>query len=463
MNRISVSAGILLVGVLTNIALAGDPVPVRYALQLGGHGAGSYVTVPDAPALNEDGPFTVEAWVLAKSVQLEGQGPDVFPNNMIASKMFDDYGTGYILTLNDGRPSFAVSFTDTGQFNMMPVESTERIPLNDYIHIAGEWTGSEVRVYVNGSLAGSEPCPTYVNHGTEPLILGRRWVNDQYFWDGLFAELRISSTSRYDRDFVPSHSFESDDDTIALYRFDSDSGTDVFDASGNGHDGTSVACERVHSIQPVYLDATHCLDLEVGNFFGDPRREAVRLSSGQAYTIRVGGSATRSPLPDDAFGEVLLHAAGSSSATSSLPIGFEGGIPISGDESVVVWPFLVDTSREDNEGSVRIDLQTTEAAWVTESNGIETDLSLMTLPSPAVDEVLIRFGLSSSTTARLDAYSVDGRLVEQVLREVVLEAGEHEVAWDRRDGSGRKLRSGVYLLRLVTPGSVASQRVVLLP
>ena len=55
---------------------------------------------------------------------------------------------------------------------------------------------------------------------------------------GLIDEVRISTTARYDREFIPLVRFEPDRDTIALYHFDEGSGDVARDASGNGHHGT---------------------------------------------------------------------------------------------------------------------------------------------------------------------------------------------------------------------------------
>jgi hypothetical protein len=54
---------------------------------------------------------------------------------------------------------------------------------------------------------------------------------------------------------------------------------------------------------------------------------------------------------------------------------------------------------------------------------------------------------------------VGGRLVRALVREE-LPPGRFQVAWDGRDGSGRPVPSGVYLLRLEAGDFAAMRKVV---
>ena len=56
-----------------------------------------------------------------------------------------------------------------------------------------------------------------------------------WFFRGLIDDVRISRVARYDKDFVPAERFENDENTLALYHFDSGQGDKLIDSSGNGH------------------------------------------------------------------------------------------------------------------------------------------------------------------------------------------------------------------------------------
>jgi hypothetical protein len=68
------------------------------------------------------------------------------------------------------------------------------------------------------------------------------------FFRGQIDEVRISSVARYDNDFAPpgpGGRFESDEHTLALYRFDEGAGDLLRDSSGNGHHGKIISAKWV--------------------------------------------------------------------------------------------------------------------------------------------------------------------------------------------------------------------------
>jgi hypothetical protein len=83
-------------------------------------------------------------------------------------------------------------------------------------------------------------------------------------------------------------------------------------------------------------------------------------------------------------------------------------------------------------------------------------------PSPTTAGLTLRFGLGTAGPVSLGVYSVDGRLVADLLRDAMRHAGRHEVAWDGRLARGERAPAGVYVLRLTAPGREESARAVLL-
>ena len=81
-------------------------------------------------------------------------------------------------------------------------------------------------------------------------------------------------------------------------------------------------------------------------------------------------------------------------------------------------------------------------------------------PNPARGEVRLAVELPADATGRLRACDLRGRR----LREWPLAGGARLLAWDTRDGRGRPLPGGLYLLHLETSlGEHATRRVVILP
>ncbi len=82
-------------------------------------------------------------------------------------------------------------------------------------------------------------------------------------------------------------------------------------------------------------------------------------------------------------------------------------------------------------------------------------------PNPFNPSTTLVFELAAAGPARLDIYSVKGRRLRGLL-DGRLEAGRHELQWDGRDDAGRRLPSGVYLVRFGRPGMEFSGRLLLL-
>ena len=90
---------------------------------------------------------------------------------------------------------------------------------------------------------------------------------------------------------------------------------------------------------------------------------------------------------------------------------------------------------------------------------------LANAPNPFNPSTRLRFALEREGTVALAVYDARGRLVRD-LGAHTLAAGEHAVAWNGRDETGRAAASGVYYVRLVGEGGtgriVATRAVTLL-
>ena len=82
------------------------------------------------------------------------------------------------------------------------------------------------------------------------------------------------------------------------------------------------------------------------------------------------------------------------------------------------------------------------------------------VPNPFNPKTTIGFHLPEAGPVSLVVFDVGGRRVRGLL-EGWLPAGEHAVAWDGLDDSGRSLPSGLYFYRLRTEGFEGVQKMVL--
>jgi hypothetical protein len=83
-------------------------------------------------------------------------------------------------------------------------------------------------------------------------------------------------------------------------------------------------------------------------------------------------------------------------------------------------------------------------------------------PNPSAGTAALPFTLPAAGDATLEVIDVAGRRVRTIVRGAFA-AGDHGAAWDLRDDAGRRVRPGLYFLRLAAAGSVASRRLVALP
>ncbi|MBO6586180.1 MAG: T9SS type A sorting domain-containing protein [Gracilimonas sp.] len=79
-------------------------------------------------------------------------------------------------------------------------------------------------------------------------------------------------------------------------------------------------------------------------------------------------------------------------------------------------------------------------------------------PNPFNPSTVIRFRLSQSTQVSLKIYDVLGNLVQTLVSEEALPAGEHHHTWN----AGSNISSGVYFYRLVTGQEVLTKKMILI-
>jgi flagellar hook assembly protein FlgD len=73
----------------------------------------------------------------------------------------------------------------------------------------------------------------------------------------------------------------------------------------------------------------------------------------------------------------------------------------------------------------------------------------------------MQLSLPASEKVTAKVYSPAGRLVKTLV-DTRLDAGDHVLPWDGTDGTGHRVASGVYFVRLVAGSNRASGKLVLL-
>lgn len=82
------------------------------------------------------------------------------------------------------------------------------------------------------------------------------------------------------------------------------------------------------------------------------------------------------------------------------------------------------------------------------------------IPDPLTGAGEIRFDLPEPAPVTIDIYDVSGHLVRQVCRDAAEGAGTHEVPWNGRDDSDRRVAPGIYYAEVRSASFAGSKKVV---
>jgi hypothetical protein len=202
----------------------------NHALALDGDG--DYVSIPSDALPLPDGPMTLEAWMRAESFS-ERSG--------LVTKM---EGSDYGIFVSDGEPSFFIFLDDA----YARAGTEKKLQTGRWYHIAGVYDGREVRLYVDGELAGRTRATGDRKTNNLPLIIGGDVTSRggaMSFFHGQIDDLRLSSVARYKGDrFEPRRRLAADEQTLLLMNFDEKIAGWLFDdspaerrfaPSGNAH------------------------------------------------------------------------------------------------------------------------------------------------------------------------------------------------------------------------------------
>jgi len=81
-------------------------------------------------------------------------------------------------------------------------------------------------------------------------------------------------------------------------------------------------------------------------------------------------------------------------------------------------------------------------------------------PNPTSGATVVSFGIETAGAVELAVYDVAGRQVRALAHET-LNSGMHVRDWDGRDGQGRRVAAGMYLVQLTAAEKVLTQKLVM--
>jgi hypothetical protein len=191
------------------------------------------------------GIITVEARVKMDVKPSENTSPR--PHSMIVSTAdwTSSNAKGYELRITDtdGKAEFIIGTAD----GWVSAISTMTLETEKWYKIAGQYDGAYITVFIDGMLSGKTVCTKPLNPSTTGFGVGRRIVDQPFYFYGAIDEVAISNVRRYN--YTSDNWYTTDHHTIAHWTFDDLDENLIPDISGNYHTaqciGTPVSVTAV--------------------------------------------------------------------------------------------------------------------------------------------------------------------------------------------------------------------------
>ncbi len=134
--------------------------------------------------------FSVSVWVLFHQIKTASTGVIGNFKTGVTPQI------GWAIAHQNGTPLQFWADGTAGSSNDGMVQSTSSIPTNEWIHVVGTYDGSNVKIYINGTLENTKSYTQTPATTDQPLVIGRWYGNfDDLYTDGQIDQVRIFSTA----------------------------------------------------------------------------------------------------------------------------------------------------------------------------------------------------------------------------------------------------------------------------
>jgi len=164
-------------------------------------GATQWIEVPHSTSLDfTSNTATLSAWFRMTDLQSEDMGLVVKSAQPDPDTMVDyNYQLAIEYTLNVDVVENAGNFrvrTDDLVDSIARVDTETLVVPDTWYYVVGVYDGTEARIYLNGGLEATELQVGSILTTTEPLVMGRRALGDERFFNGAIDEVRATEQAR---------------------------------------------------------------------------------------------------------------------------------------------------------------------------------------------------------------------------------------------------------------------------
>ncbi|MEZ6125943.1 MAG: SUMF1/EgtB/PvdO family nonheme iron enzyme [Planctomycetaceae bacterium] len=137
-------------------------------------------------------------------------------------------------------------------------------------HRALVFDGRHLHYYINGIWQGERKAEPHegLQWKMKELRIGCDGSGRRFF-QGVIDQLKISRVAKYSQNFEVTSDFTSDEQTLALYRFEENEGELLKDLSGNGHDGRIVGAKWSQNSVPAIPSTESLASFENDRFVAE--------------------------------------------------------------------------------------------------------------------------------------------------------------------------------------------------
>ncbi len=225
-------------------------------------GTNDYVSVPDDIA-HKPASVTVEAWVYINSntnTNNSGAQYVIFKQNSRTGQF-----EGYCIYYDNSNNFVGIVGSSDGHQRSV---SSSAVNIQEWNHVALTANGTELKLYLNGILQGTDPGSYSLDYGTNPLYFGRTGYADwEGYFNGRLDEVRIWSDIRTETEIRQNMYRELTDPSgeanlVAYYKLNETSSTTADDAKGS-NDGTLNNMDNSDwQTSPAMFGPKNCLEFD---------------------------------------------------------------------------------------------------------------------------------------------------------------------------------------------------------
>jgi hypothetical protein len=213
-------------------------------------GTDDWVDCGADPSLDIKGPITIEAWVY-----LNG------PIGIYKRFVEKDWTNSYYFGGKYGIDGAAFGMDPNGiQANILETANYS-LPENTWVHIAGWWDGSTLKIFINGEEAASKPWVVSVDGSPRSTKIGKYYTTPENLLNGTLDEIRIWSEARTLQQIRENMYRElpnpaSEPNLVAYYRMNEGSGQTIEDLSANNNTGYLGGTAAIETTDPTWITST---------------------------------------------------------------------------------------------------------------------------------------------------------------------------------------------------------------